>query len=239
MRYDDGDLIDLLAAEYLLGTLAGRARARFEKLAASQRELRERIDHWDRRLNQLAAAATPVQPPPGAWERIYTRVAPLPSSQYQRGFIEQVAFWRRAAFSAGLVALVLAVVVIWPSARYPAATGADGYVVLMRDRSEQTVWTIDAQPGRAMLTVRKTGSMDLPEGKACYLWLDMGDSEAPELLGVLPDEGMGQIEVPEKLRPMLPGRLLVSIEEVSGPALGVKPSPLGIDSEWMRPLQGA
>jgi len=37
MRYDNSELIDLLSAEYVLGTLVGSARRRFERLARERK----------------------------------------------------------------------------------------------------------------------------------------------------------------------------------------------------------
>jgi anti-sigma-K factor RskA len=240
MRYDNAELVERLAAEYVLGTLVGRARARFEALAERHELVRERRDHWDRRLNALADAATPIQPPPGAWNSVFARIAPVPSTQEGRHFIEQLSFWRRASFTTGFVAAALAVVLILPVVQKPViAPASKQYVVLMRDQRQMPIWTIETDAGRAMLRVHKTGSIDMPKGTACYLWIERGGSGEPELLGVLPDQGMGEIEVPEELRPMLPGKLLVSIESVSGPSPGVAPNPIDLDSEWMRSMQGA
>ncbi len=237
MNYDDPKLVDLLAAEYVLGTLSGRARSRFQKLASSRPKVRDRVEYWDQRLNQLAQGAQPAPPPPGAWEQIFARVSPLPATQPVRSILEQISFWRRAAFTGGLVALVLAVVLAWPVAEQATVNGE--YVVLLRDQAERAIWTINTDANRAMLQVRKTGELPMPDGMACYLWLDMGEAKRPELLGKLPDAGMEEIEVPMELRPMLPGRLLVSVEAVTGPPPNDMPRPLGIDSEWMRPVRGA
>lgn len=239
MRYDDPKLIDLLAAEYVLGTLVGRARSRFDRLAASDPKVRDRLDYWDRQINQLAEGVQPSPPPPGAWEQIFTRVTPLPATQPVRSILEQISFWRRAAFTGGLVALVLAVVLAWPVAEHVTFQGE--YVVLLRDDTERAIWTINTDAKLAMLKVRKTAELAMPEGMACYLWLDMGETKPPELLGKLPDmgSGMDEIEVPMELRPMLPGRLLVSVEAVTGPSPDGQLTPLGIDSEWMRPVRGA
>src|SRR4029077_2827949 len=54
MNYGDPELIDLLAAEYVLGTLRGRARQRFERVATSNTPVRAGIAFWEERLLPLA-----------------------------------------------------------------------------------------------------------------------------------------------------------------------------------------
>ena len=44
MRYDNSELIDLLSAEYVLGTLVGSARRRFERLARERKGAGATVD---------------------------------------------------------------------------------------------------------------------------------------------------------------------------------------------------
>jgi hypothetical protein len=63
MKPDDRNLRDALAAEYVLGTLAGAARARFERLLARDPDLADHVRAWEQRLGALVAALPPVPPP--------------------------------------------------------------------------------------------------------------------------------------------------------------------------------
>ena len=66
MRYDDDTLIDALAREYVLGTLQGRARARFDRIRLSSLPAQRAVIEWERRLAPLSASVDPVQPDPSA-----------------------------------------------------------------------------------------------------------------------------------------------------------------------------
>ncbi len=47
-------LVDLLAAEYVLGTLRGGARRRFQRYADHDMVIRRAVDEWQRRISPMA-----------------------------------------------------------------------------------------------------------------------------------------------------------------------------------------
>ena len=53
MKYQDAKLRRMLAAEYVLGTLRGPARRRFERLARSDTALRAEQHFWEAQLGRL------------------------------------------------------------------------------------------------------------------------------------------------------------------------------------------
>lgn len=72
---DDTDTPDMLAAEYVLGTLASNEREQAEALLANDPEFARRVRDWELRLGQLHAMVQPVEPPPETWARVEARVA--------------------------------------------------------------------------------------------------------------------------------------------------------------------
>jgi len=73
MNYRKPELQQRLAAEYVLGTLQGPARRRFERLLVEDRALQQLVQVWERRLAPWLAAV-PAQPvPPEVWQRIRER----------------------------------------------------------------------------------------------------------------------------------------------------------------------
>lgn len=73
MSIDDDK--DVLAAEYVLGTLDADGRANVAMLMAVDPEFVASIRTWERRLGELNALVVPVEPPKQTWERIKARVA--------------------------------------------------------------------------------------------------------------------------------------------------------------------
>ena len=75
MNYrDKPELQDRLAAEYVLGTLRGRARLRFQRWLQTDSALRRAVAQWEQRLVPLALAAREVAPPPSVWRNIEARI---------------------------------------------------------------------------------------------------------------------------------------------------------------------
>lgn len=77
MKYDNTKLRQMLAAEYVLGTLRGRARRRFERLVDSDAAARAEVRFWESRLASLAASLPPEMPPAAVWLRLEHEVGLL------------------------------------------------------------------------------------------------------------------------------------------------------------------
>lgn len=104
MRYTDTRLLDELAAAYVLGTLAGGARRRFERLQRDRSDVRGLVAQWEERLGRLAQSVPPQQPSAGLWRAIAARTQPAPARS------GSVSSWLRpAGFGlGGVVAGVIA-----------------------------------------------------------------------------------------------------------------------------------
>ena len=74
---DDRD-VDALAGEYVLGTMAGADRGRFEALIRSDHAAARAVDAWEQRLTPLLGELEPEAPPAGAWDDISRRIAADP-----------------------------------------------------------------------------------------------------------------------------------------------------------------
>ena len=74
MDYGKCDLAEALAAEYVLGTMRGGARRRFEALLPAHVELRSATAAWQERLLPLTEAIDPVEPPGEVWRKISDRL---------------------------------------------------------------------------------------------------------------------------------------------------------------------
>ena len=140
MDYGRPSLADALAAGYVLGTLRGAARRRFEALLPSHPALRAAVDAWQDRLMPLTAAIDPVPPPARVWEGVSARIdgtdrlATAGSAGIEaRGAWNRLSFWRGLTAFAGVAAIGLAVLLASPRpvpppivvvlAATPAATG--------------------------------------------------------------------------------------------------------------------
>lgn len=97
MRYrNKPELQDRLAAEYVLGTLRGRARLRFDAWLREDAALRRAVQEWESRLAPMAEAVPERVPPQRVWERLQGRIAAPAAAAVSpsASFWDSLAFWR-------------------------------------------------------------------------------------------------------------------------------------------------
>ena len=227
MRYRDPELYDRLAAQYVLGTLRGPARRRFEGLLQARPDLRRQVRVWEERLPRVLGHPPAQTPPPQLWNEIERRLfadrAPVPTPWYRR-------LWQPLALGSGLAALVLATVLLLPFGQNP------GYVAMINDQ-QQALWMISAVADMEQIRVRNLKPMDIPPDNRCVLWYQPRGAPAPYPVGILPDQGEERILTPPApYRPRGPGQLLVTVEPVNGEMPEQPSSPPLYRGEWL-PLE--
>lgn len=179
MNYYHLSTRDRLAAEYVLGTLQGSARRRFERLLPAHPVLRRAVADWERRLNRLAVASPPAPPPPEVWRGLERRLFPTPP---RRSWWNDLTFWRGLALAGALAT----VVVLAPRYLSPPQE-ADISFAAIRGKQREVLWTVAlADDGR--LHVDNLRAMAMPPDQRCFLWLKTA-SDPPIMLGALPDDG--------------------------------------------------
>ncbi|MCP5159264.1 MAG: hypothetical protein H6975_07545 [Gammaproteobacteria bacterium] len=205
-------LCDALAAEYVLGTLHGAARRRFENLLPAHPTLRRAVSDWERRLNRLAAASATEPPPPAVWRALERRLFPV---KPRHSWWNSLALWRGLAL-AGVLAAVVALAPQWA----PPEAGLS--FAAIRDPNRDVLWTVAlADDGR--LHVNSLRAMDMPADQRCLLWLKASD-QPPTMLGVLPDQGDARIlSLPAGMPRPVQGALWVSMQPTTDATPPVRP----------------
>src|ERR1700730_7212968 len=105
MKPDTPELVDRLAAEYVLGTLRGPARRRFESWRANSPQVDERCRYWEEHLMHLAKGLEPVQPPAHVWSAIRDPLN-LPPHRSPRRWAGSLALAASLVLVAGLAGLL-------------------------------------------------------------------------------------------------------------------------------------
>jgi anti-sigma-K factor RskA len=126
---EDTDTPDMLAAEYVLGTLASNEREQAQNLIASDPAFAQLVLSWERRIGQLHAMVASVEPPPETWARIQARIEGVEPSAAMllphpdhaariaaEGNVvdlrKRLGRWRQAAAGLAAIAAVLLAVVV-------------------------------------------------------------------------------------------------------------------------------
>jgi anti-sigma-K factor RskA len=86
-------LRDRLSAAYVLGTLKGGARRRFEAMQKESALIQREVAQWQDRLHPLAEFSPAVTPPPHVWQaierKLYLRRNPSPNHASRDGLSGQ------------------------------------------------------------------------------------------------------------------------------------------------------
>src|ERR1043166_5228170 len=145
MQYKDERLRDMLAAEYVLGTLPGRPRARFERLLKHDGALPRNVAQWQAYLEPLSMTVAEVAPPPQVWRAIRAHIERR-SGTPAPGFWSSLKLWRTLAVASSACLLVVcAYLVMAPAVQAPVSALAvlsdtkaqPAMVVSLRTRDRQ------------------------------------------------------------------------------------------------------
>jgi anti-sigma-K factor RskA len=234
--YRNPELRDRLAAEYVLGTLVGRARARFQALLRYDPELRQLVAAWEARITPLAAAASEMAPPASLWRGIEQR---LHRPKRRAGWWESLTFWRTLAAAGATFVLVLGVVI----ARAPQPEPPMSTVAVMADERGQPAMVVSWAPMKAMrephIRVKILQEHPTMASTASWeLWMLPGGSAAPVSLGLVK---LDRVQV-MKLPPALAGKMVgawgmaMSVEPAGGSTTGAPTGPVIFKGQCVKVL---
>lgn len=217
MRNDDPQLIEALSAEYVLGTLRGRARARLERWRATSPPIDAAIHAWENRLVHLALATPAVTPAVAVWRAIERRIdgarrARSPSQ------------WRALAAVVALCLIVGAAFFAW---RIEQARTLQTFATIAQP-SGAPLWRIEVSSDYERLQAVALGPVGARPDKSLELWALPDSGKAPVSLGLLPERGRLERRLTEAQQSALraASRVAVSLEPTGGSPTGAPTGPV-------------
>jgi len=222
-------LRDALAAQYVLGTLQGRARRQFERQLERDPALRREVARWQERLAPLDEAAPSATPHARVWRSIARRIAPGTSSAGGLARLwDSAGFWRGAALASSVAALALAA---YLAALLPVTQPRETMVVVMADDKSTPAMTVSWHTdgrGDRRLRVRVIGHQVMDPGTAWELWMLPGGDGKPVSLGLITTHETQAVEVPAHLLPAIDAAwgLAMSVEPSGGSPTGAPTGPV-------------
>jgi anti-sigma-K factor RskA len=221
MNYQHPQLIEELAAQYVLGTLRGRARRRFERYCASNANALHAVRRWEDRLVDLLAGVVPVAPSAVVWEQIRFRVRRDRALRPKRVFAT-FGNWR-FALAAGIAALAIALG-LWTG----LGTSSMQTVAIVWSEQQGQLWMIEAPQSRGELRVAATENMQLDPARAYELWALPGAGAAPVSLGLMPKNGRTTLQLNDAQRLALSRsrQIAISLEPLGGSPTGAPTGPV-------------
>jgi anti-sigma-K factor RskA len=208
---DHPEIIDSLAAEYVLGTLRGPARRRFEKWRARTPLVDERCRFWEDNLMQLAKDLRPIRPPAHVWQGIRTRLN-LSRGRPRRGAGRAVAIAASVLLLAGL-----SVLLYWRSTE----PGKLSEVATIATSTGTQLWEVDVYRTSGRLIMRTAQIPAHAVDRDFELWaLPAGGK--PVSLGVMPYRGTTQrsLTVMQQQALANSAQVAITVEQIGGSPTG-------------------
>ena len=218
MKITHPELQDRLAAEYVLGTMHGSARRRFEDYLRRDATLRVAVARWEGHLTPLAERLAPVEPPARVWSHIESVIdgtSSRPAPQTTTGVWWSLTFWRNLGLAAsGLAALLLvAVLNVKPVEQEPMLMA-----VLAEDDTVPRVYV--EQPKNDLLMVKMIKPWKNSPERSHQLWVIPKDG-LPRSLGVINSAADTEIALAGLDAKLVNGTLFaVSLEPPGGSPTG-------------------
>ena len=216
MKLANPELKNRLASEYVLGTMKGAARRRFEAYLRADMALRAEVARWEQHLMPLAERIPPVAPPARVWARIEAATGAGAAYPRPTGLWGSLAFWRGLALAAaGVAATVLVAVVMQKSAVSEPTLMA----VLAEESNAPRVYIEQPKSGLLVVTMIKPWSVNA--ARSHELWVIVKNGE-PRSLGVINSSSDTRIVRAELDVRLVDGtQFAVSIEPPGGSTSGM------------------
>jgi anti-sigma-K factor RskA len=242
MNYLLPERLDRLAREYALGTLAGPARRRFERVLRSSPAAGMAVATWQQRLSVLELSTTPMQPPASNWRGIEQRLFPAAAQatrpspavptkgalQWVRGLLSGRTVGM--AFGGALAGALLCALLL---RNQPDMIGMEpridalpaSYVGLLLDKAGKPTLLASSRRQGRQLSVKMLQPIAVAPGQVAQLWALPTDGSAPFPVGTVPEKGSARIALPDVSEKLFftVSRLAVSVENAPAKA-GDKPS---------------
>ena len=222
MRYDNQQLIDMLSAEYVLGSLQGAARIRFEQLIQQRADWAKTLNWWQTHLHLLAETVPAVRPRKQVWPQIENRLWNKTGSSNASNWW-RILNWRNTALLSTSLAFIFATFLVVQAPNKPSISEPTAVAMLANDKA-QAGWLLSLASnagGHAEIRANSLASLQIKNQNTYELWLLPTDKSKPISLGLLPQKGNKVLVVPANLVAMLSeSGLAVSVEPMGGSPTG-------------------
>lgn len=227
MKYTHPELLEHLTSSYVLGTLTGGARRRFERLLRDRADVRGLVTQWETRLGQLAVSVPVQQPSPQLWQAIAARTQPEAAASSARwtGWLKPAGFGF-GGLAAGVIAasvLFASVPGLFISSDQAAMRSGEklpqSYVGLLTDAQGHGKLLVSSLRHGKTMTVKVIGPITPPASGTLMLWAVPASGPA-FALGPVPVTGSAVSMLPDTSEKLLSqvSKLVVTLETNPAPA---------------------
>ncbi len=187
----DRDDIDMLAAEYVLGTLDPTQRTSVVARRMNEPDLDAAIADWEQRLAPLNSYYGAIEPSENLFASIRSKIDAIgkstidqiPSLAEFARMKRNLAAWRAGALGAGAIAASLIIAVLATDIASPVQSGQ--FVAVFHRDDTQPAFVMSVDIDTREVTIRPIEA-SMPEGKTYQLWIVTEQTgPKPKSLGLL------------------------------------------------------
>lgn len=213
--------LDALCGEYLLGTLRGSARRRFERALEEEPQVALRLRYWESRSLPRYSETIAIQPSHGAWKRLERE---LELARYRPRWFRRAGLWRAWAVAATLALLAaIASPILLPGLR----TAELVEIARLESSDKREVLRAELSSDRRTLRLRPVRQVIAGPTQSYELWLLPAGGGAPVSLAVLGTLDARFAVSPEQAEKLRRGaKLAVSVEPAGGSPTGAPTGPV-------------
>ena len=231
-------LRDRLSAAYVLGTLKGGARRRFESQLKNSALIQREVAEWQDRLHPLAEFSPAINPPARVWQAIEQKlVLRKQSSQtspwaFWTDLRNDLSFWRGLGLVSTTVATILVAVLTIKQPEPTAPTAS--FVAMLTDDKAQTAMVITGDASHHQLIARVLSHQTVAADKSLELWA-VPKKGVPRSLGLVAADGTITLPLPDNATPQSIPLLAVTLEPKGGsPDPNGPTGPIVFKGAWVQ-----
>jgi len=231
-RYQNPEVFELLAMEYAVGSLQGRARQRFEALMETHFYLQATVDAYEAKFANLVELLPEKQPSNQVWNNIEAHIkesskvtAKATSSQEEKTSWWQISFFKQGLGMAMMAMIVSAVLLFNPMTDHSGAIASYTAVMESSDTKNDFMAVTKIQKSDMKLSIDIMKPMYIDDGMELTLWCQPKAGGKPMKMGTISETGKTELTISEEEWKNLAdvGQLQVSLEMKGMPNI-TKPS---------------
>ena len=199
-RYQNPEVFELLAMEYAVGSLQGRARQRFEVLMDTHFYLRATVDAYESKFANLVELLPEQQPSNKVWNNIEAHIKQDAKQVSQKA--EKAPWWQINFFKQGLgfvaMALLVSVVYFYDPMTDHNSSAIAYSAVMESNQSGEPMAVTKIQKSDMKLSIDIMKPMYVDDGMELTLWCHPKAGGMPMKMGTISESGKTELIISEQ-----------------------------------------
>ena len=217
---------EIISGEYVLGVLSAEDRRRVEARMAVDKRFAQQVRRWQTNLSGYGEEDYEMRPPAQLYNRLERRLF-ADNAEPENGLAQlwgSINAWRTVAIACLLVAVTLGLYEATSLLAEEHARPLVAELAAPQNDSFNLIAAFNSETGR--MTVVPV-ALKQPEPKSLELWI-IEDGKPPRSLGLLPDNGNGEIVIHAEQRHLFSENrtIAISVEPFGGSTAGKPTGPI-------------